>query len=702
MKRLSTLFLSILSLACLSACSVNNSGYIDSGEIQPITPGGEGDDTSSGGDNNPDGGDDGSEGGDDIEVITVNNFTGITFSNGTFTYDGTPKNIYVSGAPDFATVTYEGNGKTDAGTYTVNAHVSAENYNTLDLSARLTISKATLTGITFENQTINYDGQAHSIYVSGAPENATVTYSNNGKTNVGTYTVTATIKVPNYNTLTKTATLRILGKEITGVTFSDKTVEYNGKSQSIAVSGELPTGVSVSYTNNGETNAGTYTVIAKLTGTGYEPLELKAKLIITPIELDKPGSFYDQCFAYDGQNHSLTVKDAPSSATVSYKCLNASGNNTFKNPGQYDIEATVKESTNYMSVLKATLFIIEEGSIGVDTSKNALEIDDNLKWDDLYNTLDKDNFSYTYLSGSFDVENIDDPYPSDLLEESCSSHDFTMHFGTDGKEAYSKSYSTYSDPYHGYNYYKEVGDDISYIHFNDDNNNYTELEKFPKAAFKETVCKAEAANAFVALTKGEEGEFLVGMDRDDYYKDDGFPFIQDNKFIVLMIHPRTLSDGYRYFYEIYEFYNIGNTKVTLPSSSAPSADYMKNSSGLKDYRLGGVKYCYASYGTYSNLKYYHTAEIYVSYHTVVFLKPGTYTVLPYIYDKPVKAIVHSSPYKQYYNYNQSGYTYNLYVNNEGEYQGEYAELGSVAKLTLSDFLSDDGEINYYADWHSES
>ena len=89
----------------------------------------------------------------------------------------------------------------------------------------------------------------------------------------------------------------------------------------------------------------------------------------------------------------------------------------------------------------------------------------------------------------------------------------------------------------------------------------------------------------------------------------------------------------------------------------------------------------------------------VSYATKIFLKPGTYTVLPYIYNQPVRAIVHYSYYNQYYNYNQSGYAFNLYIDKEKNYQGEYAELGSISRLDVSEVTSHGGVINYYADWH---
>ncbi len=52
---------------------------------------------------------------------------------------------------------------------------------------------------------------------------------------------------------------------LTGVTFNDKTVTYNGAEQTITVTGSLPEGVKVTYTNNKGTDAGTYNAIATFT-----------------------------------------------------------------------------------------------------------------------------------------------------------------------------------------------------------------------------------------------------------------------------------------------------------------------------------------------------------------------------------------------------------------------------------------------------
>ncbi len=671
MKKFSVLFLTFLSLSCLSGCLAEPSS--DSKKDDTPSP--------------------------EPTPSTRDDFTGITFSNGSFVYDRTEKNIYVTGAPEFATVTYEGNGKIDVGSYTVSAHITAENYNPLDLSATLTITKATFSNIEFENATVEYDGEPHSIYVVGAPEFATVTYTNNAKTSVGTYQVTAKISATNYETITKTATLTILGKTITGITFSDVTVEYDGNKHSISVTGELPEGVSVTYTGNNKTDAGTYQITAKLTGEGYEPLELKANLIITPAPVSKPGYLYDCAYMYDGNNHSLVVKSAPSGSIVTYRCLNASGTNTFKNPGTYIIEATVKINNNQMSVLKATLTILEPVTFGVDSSKTGLTIDENLKWDQLHTALKNDNFTERYFSGSYDVENEDDLLPATVIDEDFEGHDWYSTFVTDGKQAYVESLSTYSDPYNSYTLYTEVGNDISCFSFSTDVS-YSDYEKFPKAAFSETVCRSEASNALVALTKGENGEFKPGIDCDDYYKDAGVAIIENNQFIVLMCHQRSISSGYRYFYEVYKFYNIGNSKLNIPNSCVPSQELLNSDASIADYRLGGVKYRRSSFGPYNNMVYYYTAELYVSYHTKVFLEPSTYTVLPYIYDNPVRAIVHYDYYSQYWNYDQSGYAFNLYIDSEKNYQGEYAELGSISRLSISEVTSHGGVINYYDDWHN--
>ena len=209
--------------------------------------------------------------------------TGVTLEDATFTYDGTAKSLAVVGTlPEGVSVEYNGNGKTDAGTYTVTAVLSGEGYKTLTITAELKINKATITGITLEGNTFTYDGTAKSIaYVGTLPEGVTAEYTGNGATAVGDHEVTLTLSGSNYETLVLKATIKITKAQITGITFMDGTYTYQeGVYHSLAISGTLPEGVTVEYTGNGVTNAGTYTVTATISGEGYETLVLTATLTV--------------------------------------------------------------------------------------------------------------------------------------------------------------------------------------------------------------------------------------------------------------------------------------------------------------------------------------------------------------------------------------------------------------------------------------
>lgn len=115
-------------------------------------------------------------------------FTGLSLSNKTYTYDGTQKSIAVSGTlPQGASVAYENEKATDAGTYNVKAVVSGEGYNDLTLNAVLKIEPKSLTvsGLVAENKT--YDGTRNAT-VSGGSLNGVIS----GDDVIATYPRTGT------------------------------------------------------------------------------------------------------------------------------------------------------------------------------------------------------------------------------------------------------------------------------------------------------------------------------------------------------------------------------------------------------------------------------------------------------------------------------------------------------------------------------
>ena len=228
-------------------------------------------------------------------ALTVVNrtFDGLTFADKTVTYNGSAQSIEVANLPQGATVTYSpSNTYTNAGVYTVTATVSAPNFDTATLSATLTINKASydMSRVVFDDKSVAYDGNAHSLEATNLPDGVTVTYIGNNQTNVGTYTVLAVFSGDsvNYNpiaNMTATLTINKASYDMSQVVYADKSVAYDGNAHSLEAT-NLPDGVTVTYIGNNQTNVGTYTVLAVFSGdsANYNPIaNMTATLTVTQI-----------------------------------------------------------------------------------------------------------------------------------------------------------------------------------------------------------------------------------------------------------------------------------------------------------------------------------------------------------------------------------------------------------------------------------
>ena len=225
-------------------------------------------------------------------TISKADITGIDFSNKTVVYNGKNQKLLISGtAPDGTNVEYKNNEGTAVGTYNATVTISGKNYNTLTLTAKLIIKSASFAGITFEDLTVVYDGNEHEIKISGTlPSGATVSYTKNKGTKVGTYDATATISCEGYESLTLNATLTIKKAPIVAeITLADKIVEYDTQLHSLELVGNIPSGAYVKYTYNGKevsgvSEVGTYTVVATVYGDNIETTEYTATLLIISVE----------------------------------------------------------------------------------------------------------------------------------------------------------------------------------------------------------------------------------------------------------------------------------------------------------------------------------------------------------------------------------------------------------------------------------
>ena len=231
-------------------------------------------------------------------------------------------------------------------------------------------------GITLENKTVDFDGNSHSIEITGTlPSGITVSYTGNGQVNPGTYTVTASFgdSTGKYNPIPElTATLTINQKKnaLEGISFSNKTVTYDGNSHSIEITGTLPSGVEVSYTGNNQVNAGEYSVVATFTDTTglYQPITpLTATLTIKKATYDMSGIIMNNNkLTYDGDTHSLFIEgQLPEGVSVSYE------NNGMTNVGTYTVVANfVHNNPNYNNITPRTaVLVIEKAVIDVNNIK---------------------------------------------------------------------------------------------------------------------------------------------------------------------------------------------------------------------------------------------------------------------------------------------------------------------------------------------
>ena len=209
----------------------------------------------------------------------------ITFADGNFTYDREAHSIAISGTLPGG-VSY----KVNAGEYTVTATFTGDsaNYNAIpNMTAKLTIAKADydMSGITFEDGSFTYDGQAHSLVISGTlPTGVSVTYAGNDKTNAGEYTVTATFvgDYDNYIAIPDiTATLTIAKAAPAYTAPTDLTVVAESTLADIA----LPEGWAWKDGTVQFAEAGEYKAVAIYTPAdtaNYNPVEVE--LTITVLE----------------------------------------------------------------------------------------------------------------------------------------------------------------------------------------------------------------------------------------------------------------------------------------------------------------------------------------------------------------------------------------------------------------------------------
>ena len=280
--------------------------------------------------------------------------------------------------------------------------------------------KYDLSGVTFADREITYDGNDQTIVIGGAdlPEGVTVSYTYYKGTvadanklpagelprKIGTYKVVATFTGDKWHKVEeKIATLTInkLNYDTSNVTFEDTTVTYDGQPHTIPLSG-LPAGVTlnpdylcykcataeeISDANKlpaGQlpVEAGTYILVAQFTGSNedYNPVpDMTAKLTIEKATYTHAGELKDKTVTYNGESHSLVYTGAsalPEGIAVSYEYrlgeTKLPDNELPVNAGVYTVTAKFTVNGNYNAVVDLTAKLTVE-TLKVNASLGATE-----------------------------------------------------------------------------------------------------------------------------------------------------------------------------------------------------------------------------------------------------------------------------------------------------------------------------------------
>ncbi len=263
-----------------------------------------------------------------------------TVSTAGYAYGTAVSTPAVSGVQESATVSYFYN-STDSnsggtawndltattllpGSYYVYAELAAtDNYKPFTTpAAAFTVTAQSFTGITATGYSGIYDGAAHSITVSGAPEGATVTYKtgdgaysteNPSFVNAGSYTVSYKVSMTGYNDFTGSAEVKIAKKPLDDSMISTIAPQtYSGTLLTPAFTVTDGTALKgsdwelVGYSDN--TNVGTATVSIRATDDGNYSGTASKTFAIGKLQITKPTEDTRK-FVYNEAEQTYTVAE---------------------------------------------------------------------------------------------------------------------------------------------------------------------------------------------------------------------------------------------------------------------------------------------------------------------------------------------------------------------------------------------------------
>lgn len=294
--------------------------------------------------------------------------------------------------------------------------------------------------------------------------------------------------------------------DLSGISFNDKSITYDGNFHSIEIVGDLPQGVSVSYTGGG-TNAGEYTVTAKFAGdtVTHKPIaDITAKLTIIKAPFMGEISFSGAQFDYDGEAHNITLTgDLPEGIFVSYEYKNEAGETVapenVKEIGEYTVTA-VFTSENYkpISSLTAVLKIVGQTLYDAQGNMKAIFCETIVDW------LNKTNYYGNLISRGTNITlNKIDYFNVDRVNKSIEFGVYNIVTYSDGSKT--KRHTTLVT------YYQEFAEKV----LNCDFKSVYELKKYLNDNYSNYPFNSSSANAIHEISTFDED--ITAQEKSDLF-----------------------------------------------------------------------------------------------------------------------------------------------------------------------------------------
>ncbi len=284
----------------------------------------------------------------------------VTLGGLTQTYDGTPRVVTATTTPPglAVSVTYDGSASapTDVGSYSIVAVIADPSY-TGAANGTLVVGPGAAT-VALDGLSQVYDGTPRVVTATTTPPGLAVSVTYDGSasapTEIGSYSVVATVTDPNY-TGSASGTLVVADDVLPAtVVLSGLNQSYDGTARVVTAT-TIPAGLAVSVTYDGSpippVAVGSYAVVATVTDPGYTGSSTGTLVVDPGVATVTLGALNQ---LYDGTPRPVTVTTTPPGLPVS---VTYDGSSTPPTEvGSYAVVATVTDP-NYTGSASGTLVI---------------------------------------------------------------------------------------------------------------------------------------------------------------------------------------------------------------------------------------------------------------------------------------------------------------------------------------------------------